>query len=103
MSGLYSNALYRTQVPPRPPLKDQVWAKGRAIPNYSSAEWRWDDNGAVLRYAEYGNRSSKYGWEIDHILPVALGGGDHISNLRPLHCVTNSTAGGLLGAALNNH
>ena len=68
-----------------------VWQKGRLIPNYDPAEWRWDVFGNVIRYADYGNRDSKYGWEIDHIVPVADGGTDHISNLRPLQWSVNAS------------
>jgi hypothetical protein len=80
--------------------KRLVWTKGRVIPGYDPAVWRHDDYGRVMRYADYGCRSSEFGWEIDHISPLALGGGDHPANLRPLHCKINAGLGGLLGAAL---
>ena len=65
-------------------LKNAVWAKGREIPNYDAVEWRWDHNGGILRYADYGNKESQYGWEIDYITPAESGGSDKIDNLRPL-------------------
>ena len=34
-----------------------------------------------------------YGWEIDHINPVASGGGDEIGNLQPLNWKNNSAKG----------
>lgn len=77
-----------------------VWNKGTIIPNFDAAIWRWDAFGHVIHYADYGDRNSAYGWEIDHIHAVALGDSDDISNLRPLHCSNNATLGGLLGAAL---
>ena len=66
-----------------------VWDKGTVIPNYDPAIWRHDAYGNVISFAAHGDRTSDYGWEIDHILPVASGGSDDISNLRPLHWKAN--------------
>ena len=66
-----------------------VWEKGTTIPNYDAEKWRKDSNGNVISFAAYGNRDSDYGWEIDHIRPVAEGGGDLLVNLRPLHWKAN--------------
>jgi len=70
-------------------LKDVVWPKGRTIPGWSPLIWRWDDFGRVIRYGDYGNRRSQFGWEIDHVTPLSQGGNDDPSNLRPLHWVSN--------------
>lgn len=78
-----------------------VWAKGRVILGYDAAIWRHDDFGHVIRFADYGDRNSAYGWEIDHIHASALGGSDDISNLRPLHHTANSSLGGTLSGLLN--
>lgn len=78
-----------------------VWTLGHEIPNYDGSVWRRDDNGDVIKFSEYGNRDSEFGWEIDHIQPSALGGSDDFSNKRPLHCRTNASDGGLLGNALH--
>ncbi|MCY4662048.1 MAG: HNH endonuclease signature motif containing protein [Acidobacteria bacterium] len=67
-----------------------VWQKGTVIPGYDPTQWRRDEDGNALSFAAYGDRSSDYGWEIDHIHPVAEGGGDSIANLRPLHWRVNS-------------
>ena len=78
----------------------QIWSKGRIIPNYDPDTWRYDDFGAVIRYADYGDRNSEYGWEEDHIRPSAFGGLDNLANLRPLHCNRNASLGGMLGSFL---
>jgi 5-methylcytosine-specific restriction endonuclease McrA len=43
-------------------------------------------------YADYGITST-YGWEIDHIKPVAKRGGDEITNLQPLQWENNRRKG----------
>jgi len=63
-----------------------VWQKGKIIPGNNPNVFRQDSCGAWLRFSDYGNRQSKYGWEIDHI---TSGGPDYLSNLRPLHWRNN--------------
>jgi len=45
-------------------LKQNVWNKGRIIPDFSSDIWRWDKCGDVIKWSDFGNRESKFGWEI---------------------------------------
>lgn len=67
-----------------------VWRKGRQVLGADQALWRLDVYGNWILFAQYGNRNSEYGWEIDHIWPDALGGPDELWNLRPLHWRTNA-------------
>lgn len=84
-----------------PGIPVSVWIRGRPIPGWDPAHWRHDDYGHVIKFDQYGDRSAEFGWERDHIVPRALGGSDHPSNLRPLHCKRNSSLGGILGGLLD--
>jgi len=72
-------------------LVQKVWEKGSAVSNNDPAVWRKDQCEAWIGRQYYGNRDSKYGWEIDHIKPVSDGGRDDLSNLRPLQWENNAS------------
>ena len=46
-----------------------------------------------IHFNKYGDIKPDYGWEIDHIKPVAKGGGDEFDNLQPLYWKTNRHKG----------
>ncbi len=47
-----------------------------------------DACGVMMAKAAYG-QEGEFGWEVDHINPVANNGTDALSNLQPLHWKTN--------------
>ena len=63
-----------------------VWEKGKTVPDNDPEVWRKDECGAWMQRSMYADRSSQYGWEIDHSVP---GGSDDIVNLCPLHWRNN--------------
>ena len=69
---------------------DAVWAKATREDGYES--FRKDRCGASVHRTDYG-KVEKFGWEIDHVKPVASGGTDDLSNLQPLHWENNRHKG----------
>lgn len=67
---------------------EAVWRK--ATPVFGLTSMRRDRCGAVMSRHRYGDRSSPYGWEIDHKVPVSVGGTDVLSNLQPLQWQNNA-------------
>jgi hypothetical protein len=66
---------------------EAVWNKAEISREHPPL--RVDSFGSLIWKEGYGNTSSKVGWEIDHILPVAQGGGDQLENLQPLQWENN--------------
>ena len=66
---------------------EQVWKKGIKIPHFSPDCWKIDIGGVFIKYSEFGNKNSEFGWEIDPIISVSNGGNDNIENLQPLNWI----------------
>ena len=71
---------------------EAVWQKGQIVANYDPAVYRKDACGAWMKRNEYG-KTTDWGWEIDHVRPVARGGTDDFSNLQPLQWKNNRHKG----------
>lgn len=81
--------------------KSEVWSKGAVVGTNDPNVWRQDQCGAWIKWSDFGDRSSQYGWEIDHITPQSSGGSDAIGNLRPLQWQNNAaTSDGRLTCAV---
>ena len=72
-----------------------VWNKAKIAPGYDPNRVRKDACGALIVRERYG-MTSDYGWEVDHVVPVAAGGGDELSNLQPLQWENNRSKGDTL-------
>jgi hypothetical protein len=67
------------------------------IPEYSEKEvLKLDCDGRLISRYEYGKLST-LGWQIDHIIPVSVGGSNAPWNLRARHHLGNPAAGRLGG------
>ena len=67
---------------------EAVWQKASIQANNDPNVYRKDYAGAWIRRSDYGLQS-EYGWEIDHVRPLAQDGSHNMSNLLPLQWRNN--------------
>ena len=70
--------------------KSAAWNKAKAVGNNDPKKYRKDECGAWIKWTDYGDRNSQYGWEVDHITSKDHGGTDADSNLRALQWQNNA-------------
>lgn len=69
-------------------IKLLVWKKARSVDGLDNSMFRKDACGALIMWDKFG-KNNPFGWVIDHILPISLGGDDNLLNLRALHYKNN--------------
>lgn len=80
--------MYLTEI-----LMDSIWESASHVDGLDPSLFRKDSCGAVMMRSHYGMQSSNFGWGIDHIYPVSMGGDDNPANLRPMHCLNLQAKG----------
>lgn len=67
-------------------LKRACWGRTSPVSGQINAwDFRKDCLGNLVRYADFGNRHSPFGWELEYIVPIRLGGSTDPTNLQALH------------------
>ena len=66
-------------------VKVAVWKKGKINPDFSPDVLRWDANGHIMMWSEYGRTDSKLGWDIGSIDHLKNEGAEEIDTLQPFN------------------
>ena len=74
-------------------LIEEIWKSALTVTGFNPDIVRKDACGAWIMRNQYGNRNSIFGWEIDHVYPVSMGGADDIINLRAMQWENNVSKG----------
>src|SRR5574344_846204 len=80
-------------------LKEIAWNTACIVPNHDPNVERWDACGAWIHYSDFENHNSDFGWDIDHVLPIAKLRlykvprtlWNHASNIRAMHWKNNQS------------
>ncbi len=75
-----------------PSTIEAVWNKAMEVPGWNPLTHRKDACSAVIARTSYGTLGD-LGWEVDHVTPVAKGGGDQLGNLQSLQWQNNRHKG----------
>ena len=67
---------------------DLIWEKTSKIKGLDERMYRKDACGALIMRDKYG-KINPYGWVVDHVFPIALGGDNKLPNLRAMHYLNN--------------
>ena len=71
--------------------KRAAWARTSPVTGQSNSwEFRKDVLGNLVRYADFGNRHSPFGWELDFIVSRSLCGSTDPENIQALHWKANA-------------
>lgn len=70
----------------------QVWEKANKIEGLDPTLFRKDACGAIMSWAHF-DQDTSFGWVIDHIFPISLGGDDHLINLRAMNIANDRSKG----------
>lgn len=77
----------------------KVWNKAKVIRGKNPKIYRKDQCGRLIVFSQYGNRYSKFGWEIDHI--NCNNRDNRLQNLRPLQWdINNKRSNGKLKCSI---
>lgn len=72
-------------------LKRACWARTSPVSGQTHGwDFRKDCMGNLVRYSDFGNRHSPFGWEIDYVVPRVMGGSSDPDNLQVLHWKANA-------------
>ena len=66
-------------------LKRAAWARTSPVSSANAWEFRKDCLGNMVRYADFGNRHSPFGWELEYIVSRGAGGSTDPENLQALN------------------
>ena len=67
----------------------EVWDKAKVVDTYDKDKYRKDYAGAWIEWSRYGDKTSNFGWTVDHAKPLSLNGADNLSNWVPLQWENN--------------